>query len=173
MNNYSVAQGGSDIFSMLTNEVYTPAKMSTGFMSTLRTDNSAMGVPFSGYGLFWTQDDVAKMVKLLNNDHGVVNGVQILSPSMLDDTMQKNSADHGLVTSGTVPFQYNNAFWAAPPSQFTQYTCPIYIPFMSGYGGITIAMAPNGATYYYFSDNNEFSWYNAINETNKINPMCP
>src|SRR5258706_5500128 len=93
MNNYSVAQGGSDIFSVLTNEVYTPAKMSTGFMSTLRTDNSASGVPFSGYGLFWTQDDVAKMVRLLNNDHGVANGVQILSPGMLDDTMQKNAND--------------------------------------------------------------------------------
>lgn len=113
------------------------------------------------------------MVKLLNNDYGVVNGVQILNLSMLDDTIQKNANDRGLVTSGTVPFQYSNAFWAAPPSQFTQYTCLVYIPFMSGYGGITIAMAPNGATYCYFSDNNEFSWYNAINETNKTNPMCP
>jgi len=27
---------------------------------------------------------------------------------------------------------------------------------MSGYGGITVVMAPNGATYYY-SDNEEFS----------------
>lgn len=113
------------------------------------------------------------MVKLLNNDHGVINGTQVLQPSMLDDTMQKNSSDRGVVTSGTSAFQYNNSFWAAPPSQFTQYSCQVYMPFMSGYGGITIAMAPNGAAYYYFSDNGEFSWYNAINETNKINPMCP
>ncbi len=172
-NNYLQAQGGGDIWSMLVNEVYQPAHMSAGFLTTLRTDDSATGVPFSGYGLFWTQDDVAKMAKLLNNDHGVSNGVQVLSPSMLDDTLQRNPNDRGMVTSGTTAFQYNNAFWAAPPSQFPQYTCPIYIPFMSGYGGITVAMAPNGATYYYFSDNNEFSWYNAINETNKINPMCP
>ncbi|MCL4529978.1 MAG: hypothetical protein M1282_11255 [Chloroflexi bacterium] len=172
-NNYLESQGGGDIWSMLVNEVYAPAHMSTGFMTTLRTDDSVTGVPFSGYGLFWSQDDVAKMAKLLNNDHGVVNGTQVLQPNMLDDSMQRNPNDRGVDTSGTPTFKYNNTFWAAPPSQFTQYSCPVYIPFMSGYGGITVAMAPNGATYYYFSDNNEFSWYNAINETNKINPMCP
>ncbi|MFD1662658.1 hypothetical protein ACFSL4_31915 [Streptomyces caeni] len=43
---------------------------------------------------------------------------------------------------------------------------------MSGFGGITVAMAPNGATYCYFSDNDEYSWSGAVNETDKINPMC-
>ena len=174
MNNYLVARGGgSDIFDILQDEVYIPARMSAGFMTTLRTDNDRTGVPFSGYGLFWTQDDLAKMARLLNNDHGMIGGVQILQPGMLDDTMQKNPADRGMTTSGAVPYKYNNGFWAAPPDQFPQYNCSVYIPFMSGYGGITVAMAPNGATYYYISDNNEFSWYNAINETDKINKMCP
>ena len=44
---------------------------------------------------------------------------------------------------------------------------------MSGYGGITVALMPNGATYYYFSDNEEYNWYTAVNETNNISPMCP
>ena len=174
MNNYLVAQGGgTDIFNLLRDEVYIPAKMSAGFMTTLRTDNSPSGVPFSGYGLFWTQDDLAKMAKLLNNDHGMASGRQVLQPGMLDDTMQKNAADRGVTTTGIMPFLYNNGFWAAPPAEFPQFTCPTYIPFMSGYGGITVAMAPNGATYYTISDNNEFYWYDAIDETNKINPMCP
>ena len=38
---------------------------------------------------------------------------------------------------------------------------------MSGYSGITTVMMPNGVTYYYFSDKEEFSWYNAVHETNK------
>lgn len=42
---------------------------------------------------------------------------------------------------------------------------------MSGYGGITVAMMPNGATYYYFSDNNEFSWSAAVAEADKLAPM--
>lgn len=53
-NNYLQAQGDGDIWNMLVNEVYTPAKMSAGFMTTLRTDDSATGVPVAGYGLFWT-----------------------------------------------------------------------------------------------------------------------
>jgi hypothetical protein len=43
---------------------------------------------------------------------------------------------------------------------------------MSGYGGITVLLLPNGATYYIFSDGNEFSWYAAVNEINKIAPLC-
>ena len=69
-------------------------------MSSLRTDNSATGAPFGGYGLFWT-------------------------------------------------------------------------PFMSGYGGIRVVMLPNGPTYYYFGDNDEFSWFDAVNESNILKPMCP
>jgi hypothetical protein len=34
-------------------------------------------------------------------------------------------------------------------------------------------MMPNGSTYYYFSDNDEFSWYDAVEEANKLKPMCP
>jgi hypothetical protein len=59
------------------------------------------------------------------------------------------------------------------PSEFPQYSCSFWVPFMSGYGGITVVMAPNGATYYYFSDNEEFSWYNPVHEMNKLSPYCP
>ena len=92
---------------------------------------------------------------------------------MLADSMQKNAADRGVDTTGAPVFKYNNGFWAKPYSTADGYTCSFYVPFMSGYGGITVAMAPNGATYYYFSDNEEYSWNNAINETNKLSPMCP
>lgn len=174
MNNYNIAQGGTDIWTMLVNEVYVPAGMSRGFMTTLRTDNSPTGVPYAGYGEFWTRDDLAKLVRLLNNTHGVAGGTQILQPAMLDDAMQDDPTDRGLPTS-TQPFLYNNGFWAKQftPAEFPQYSCTFYVPFMSGYGGITIAMMPNGATYYYISDNAEFSWYNAVNETDKLIDECP
>jgi hypothetical protein len=44
----------------------------------------------------------------------------------------------------------------------------VYVPFMSGFGGITAAMLPNGATYYYFSDNDEFGWLAAAAQTYKL-----
>jgi len=176
MNNYLQTQEGSgaDIFNMVNNEVYAAIKLSAG-VSTIRTDNGTTGKPFGGYGLFWNRDDIAKVAKLLNNDNGMANGTQLLQSAMLQDSMQKDATDRGIDTTGTPVFKYNNAFWAKnmTPSEFPQYSCSFYIPFMSGYGGITVAMAPNGATYYYFSDNEEFSWYNGINETNKLSPMCP
>jgi len=177
MNNYLQSQegGGADIFNMVRDEVYTPIKLSAGTLTTLHTDNATTGKPFGGYGLYWTQDDIAKVAILLNNQNGIVNGAQILNASMLNDSLQKNPADRGIDTTGTVAFKYNNGFWAKnmTPAEFPQYSCSFWIPFISGYGGIPVAMSPNGATYYYFSDNEEYSWYDAVNETNKLSPMCP
>lgn len=176
MNNYLQAQEGTgaDIFNMVKNEVFNPIKLTTG-VSTIRTDNSNTGAPFGGYGLFWTQDDIAKVAKFLNNDNGYANGSQILQVDMLADSMQDDSSDRGLDTTGNTGFKYNNGFWAEDftPAAFPQYSCTFYAPFMSGYGGITVVMMPNGATYYYFSDNDEFSWYNAVHEANKLSPHCP
>ncbi|MFO7539944.1 MAG: hypothetical protein R6X32_18045, partial [Chloroflexota bacterium] len=129
---------------------------------------------WGGYGLFWTQDDVAKIVTLLNNDGGVVGGTQLLHPQILADAMQKNPNDRGLTTANQ-PFMYNNGFWAREftPAQFPEYNCTFWTPFMSGYGGITVVMMPNGSTYYYFSDNDEFAWFSAVSESNNILSHCP
>jgi hypothetical protein len=43
---------------------------------------------------------------------------------------------------------------------------------MSGYGGISILLLPNGAVYYKFTDANEYNWYNAVHEINKLKPNC-
>lgn len=174
MNNYLQTQEGSgaDIFNMVKNEVYAPIHLSAG-VSTIRTDNAPTGAPFGGYGLFWTQDDIAKVAKFLNNDNGYANGLPILSSAMLDDSMQRNPNDRGMTTSGSTAFKYNNGFWAKDFTPADGYSCTFWAPFMSGYGGITVVMMPNGVTYYYFSDNDEFNWYNAVHEANKLSPHCP
>jgi hypothetical protein len=175
MNTYLQSQlgGGTDIFNMVRDEVYLPIKLSAGTMTSLRTDNSPTGTPFGGYGLFWTQDDIAKIARLLNNDNGMANGLQLLQTDMLADSMQKDATDRGLDTTGRPVFKYNNGFWAKEFTSTDGYTCSFYTPFMSGYGGITVVMMPNGATYYYFSDNQEYSWYGAVSEANKLSPHCP
>ncbi|MBL8063015.1 MAG: hypothetical protein JNK32_08365 [Anaerolineales bacterium] len=174
MQNYLNAQGGGgDIFNMLRDEVFIPLKLSAGTMTSLRTDNSATGQAFAGYGLFWIQDDIAKVSLLLNNQNGMIDGSQILQPDMLADSMQDDPSDRGMNTTGTPVFKYNNGFWAKEFTSADGYTCSFYTPFMSGYGGITVVMMPNGATYYYFSDNEEYSWSSSVNEANKLAPHCP
>lgn len=42
---------------------------------------------------------------------------------------------------------------------------------MSGHGGITIAMLPDGVTYYHLMNNEDFNSYNAVHGRNKLSPM--
>ena len=41
-----------------------------------------------------------------------------------------------------------------------------------GVSGNVVALFPNGITYYYFSDNREFTWDAALRESDKIIPLC-
>jgi hypothetical protein len=176
MNNYLIKQEGSgvDIFNMVRDEVFIPIGLSAGSLTTLRTDNNPAGIPFGGYGLFWTVDDIAKLSLFLNDYDGKLNDVQILEPGLLHEALQKDPENRGLNTTGVPIFKYNHGFWAKEwtSSEARNFTCSFWTPFMSGYGGITVVLMPNGSTFYYFSDNNEFFWYDAITESNKLKPMC-
>ena len=81
-------------------------------------------------------------------------------------------SDRGL----TIPSQglrYNNSFWARNIAQ--EIGCPgeLWVPFMSGYGGITLLLLPNGMSYYVFSDNGTFEWIEAAREAHAISSLCP
>jgi hypothetical protein len=43
---------------------------------------------------------------------------------------------------------------------------------MSGYGGISVVLLPDGDAYYYFSDSGVFRFTEVIQYLNKINPIC-
>jgi hypothetical protein len=164
---------GADLFAMLRDEVLIPAGVGPDALTSLRTGNSADGTPFGGYGMFWTQDDIAKVAKLVTVDGGAAGGEQLLHPGLLDATMQRDPDDRGMTTTGDTPFRYNNAFWAR---EFTAADDPSYasafsVPFMSGFGGITVALMPNGSSYYVFSDGNEFAWADVVAESHKLAPM--
>ena len=146
---------------MLRDEVLKPAKVGPDSLTTVRTDNSPTGAPFGGYGMFWTQDDIAKVAKLLAVDHGVAGGQPGAAPGPARrDAAEATPPTVALTTSGPTPFHYNNGFWALDFMQRDDpaYTSPFSVPFMSGFGGITVALMPNGSSYYVFSDNNEFAW---------------
>ena len=57
-------------------------------------------------------------------------------------------------------------------AEFPQYHCDFWVPMMSGYGGNSVLLLPNGATFYIFSDGGEWEWFGAVNEINKIAPFC-
>jgi hypothetical protein len=163
--------GQADIFQFVVDEVYKPLGIGPGFFSTMRTaDDNWQGQPEGGYGLFWTPDDVVKISLFLNNSDGKINGVQILDPGLLAASLQRDSKDRGLTVSGRT--MYNNAFWASQYSRSQGYDCDFWVTEMQGISGNVIAFFPNGITYYYFSDNQEFSWNNALKQADFLAPIC-
>jgi len=173
-------KGGDDLFNLVRDSVYRPIHWSKGGLSTIRTDDSETGQPSGYFGLFYIQDDVVKIARFLNEGQGKIDGKQVLDPERVRDSIFQNPNSLGLPVSdqghGTLTgsFHYNNAFWAKhmTPAEFPQYTCDFWVPFMSGFGGISILLLPNGAVYYVFSDGNEFNWYNGVHEINKLKPYC-
>jgi hypothetical protein len=181
MNVYLQKQGGgSDLFNLVRDTVYKPIHLSKGGLTTIRTDDSETGRPAGYFGLFYIQDDIAKIGRFLNEGQGKINGKQVLDPDRLQESLFRKTSSLGLPVpdEGKVPvsgtFHYQNGFWGKhiTPAEFPQYACDFWIPYMSGYGGISILLLPNGAVYYIFTDANEFNWYNAVHEISKLRPYC-
>lgn len=173
LHNYlqTLAGPDADIFNFLVDEIFTPIQISPGAHTTLRTkDTNWQGQPYGGYGLWWIPDDIAKITNFLNVDKGAVAGEQILHPGLLAAAMQSDPDDRGVdIDSRT---KYNNAFWARLYTQRDGYDCEFWVPHMLGYSGIVIVMMPNGSSYYYASDNQDFTWLEALKESNKIALLC-
>ena len=174
LHNYLQRVEGSqaDIFEFLVDEVFIPIKVGPGAHSTVRTkDNNWQGQPYGGYGLWWIQDDIAKITNFLNVDRGAAGGKQLLHPEYLAAALQLDPSDRGVNIDSRA--KYNNAFWARMYDQQEGFQCEFWVPQMLGYSGIVIIMMPNGSSYYYASDNREFTWFDALTESNKIAPHCP
>lgn len=174
-------QGASaDLFTMMSNDVYVPLQTSQGFQTTLRTGNSATGAPFGYAGLFYNIDDVAKIGQFVNTGTGVIAGNPVIDPARLQDALFRTSNPGLPVPDIDKPtykntWVYNHNFWGKKVTQaeFPTISCAFTIPFMSGYGGITVMPLPNGATYYVFDDAYEFPIDAAITQINKLVPYCP
>ncbi|HKM68053.1 MAG TPA: hypothetical protein VJX70_12870 [Candidatus Acidoferrum sp.] len=197
MNAFLRQQRGksADIFELVRDDVYKPLKLSAGGLTTIRTDNSAKGAPSGYYGLFFNQDDIAKLGNFLNTSNGTLNSSQVLEPGRLKEALFRapNAADVGVpilgsssasalgppqlgnkspVTSNTR--RYSHGFWGKQitTAEFPQYSCNFWVSLMAGYGGDIVALLPNGTTFYIFSDGHEFPFVDSVQEISKLAPMC-
>lgn len=173
LHNYLQTKEGpqADLFQFVVDEVYRPLGLGPGVFSTMRTaDDGWQGQAEGGYGLWWIPDDIAKIATLLNNDGGAIGGVQVLDADLLAAALQRDPGDRGVRIDGRR--MYNNAFWANRYTQADGFDCEFWVPQMLGVSGNVVALMPNGVTYYYFSDNQEFTWDAALREADKIIPFC-
>jgi len=157
-----------DLFDdVVVTEMWRPLGFNPGSFSSRRTYDP-VAQPFGGYGLTYVRDDVAKLATFLGRDHGRIGGVQVLDPWRLAASKQADPADLGVTwTAG----RYKTSLWAQDKS--AEAGCPQWVPYLSGYGGITIALLPNGAAYYFFSDGGSFDWDRAFIEAHSLRSGCP
>ena len=198
MNSYLKQRKGADadIFDLVRDDVFAPLHVNSGGMTTIRTDNSPAGAPTGYYGLFFSRDDVAKIGSFLNNDGGVIDGVQVLEPDRLKESLFRsdNAADVGVpilggsagsalgppklgsgAAAGPNSRRYGHGFWGKhfTPVEFPEYQCDFWVTLMAGYGGNIVVLLPNRSTLYVFSDGREFPWVDFVREISKLAPMCP
>ena len=170
MNNFLKDKFGqdADVYEFLHEQAFTQLGLSPLSRWTQRTyDERAQ--PFTGYGLIFHADDLVKIASSLNSNSTVAG---LLAGDGLNAAMFRGSNHQSDFKNLYGKVAYNNGFWGFDAS--TAIDCPVqtWIPFMSGYGGIVVAMFPDGGVYYYFSDSGQHSFKNAAAEANKALNYC-
>jgi hypothetical protein len=162
---------GRDIFTdILIGEIFKPVGTSPTSHVSRRTYD-AVQQPFTGWGLAFLSDDVARLAQFLNVDDGKLNGQTLFDSSQFNAALQRDPADRGLGL--LLDYKYNNGFWAREIKSNMNCSSDLWVPFMSGFGGITILLLPNDTAYYVFSDNDTYLWMKAAQESHRIRSMCP
>ena len=173
MNGFLRSQRGAsaDFFrDLLADELWKSLKLSPAAGVTRRTYDAA-AQPFTGYGLTLHRDDIVKLATFLSLDGGRIDGKQVLDPQMLRAALQRDPEDPGLRAAHD-GFRYHNGFWAYDAARVLGCRGPVWVPYMSGFGGLQVVMFPNRTIYYYVSDGGEFRWAAAAAEANRIRRFC-
>jgi hypothetical protein len=162
---------GADLYKdVLVDPIFHALHLNPAIDVTRRSYDSVRE-PFTGWGLTLHRDDIAKLADFLSIDGGKIAGKQMLDPGMLAASLQRDPANPGLPGS-SADIRYNNSFWAWNAQSVLGCKAPAWIAFMSGYGGIVVAMMPNRITYYYVSDGGRYAWAKAAAEANRMSPFC-
>ena len=168
---YKRLTGKDDLYSnLLASDLWRKLGLSSLLQQSKRTYDEQQQT-FTGWGLTYLSADIVKIVKYLHQQNRLVSGPKTLDPSMLSIVLQteKNQLNRSV---GAKKLVYNYGFRGLEVSQSLGCKKEKWIPFMSGYGGITIAMISPDVLYYNFSDNYQFLWLDAVIELNKQFPIC-
>jgi hypothetical protein len=160
----------ADITSVLVApDLWRPMGLGSG-VEVMRRTRDPVAQPFTGYGLLLEPDDVAKLARFFASTNPLPG--QLLDPAMYRAALQRDPADRGLRASADGSLLYNHGFWAVRVAGLPGCEADLYVPFMSGYGGISLVLMPNDVAYYYFSDGGDFRFLRAVREAARVRPFC-
>ncbi|MEM6914690.1 MAG: serine hydrolase domain-containing protein, partial [Pseudomonadota bacterium] len=173
MRSYLAQQRGRDVdiyHELIAKPLNDLLGLSPAAQETRRTTDNVRQ-PYVGWGLTFLAEDVAKLGAALSGPSASDGMIALFGADALAGALQQNPNDRGL-RAPAEPLRYNNGFWSYDAATPLSCKASVPIPFMSGYGGISVVMMPNGVTYYYFSDNEEFAWAQAVIAADRYSPIC-
>jgi hypothetical protein len=168
LNNYLQSNSNrKDYF----NDVLIPFLESNNLSQTSQSvlaTNDNINQSYTGWGMFFLRSDLDRLSTIIHN----IKNNSSTQLTYLYDALNPNN-NNSLLAIPSVNIYYNNGFWSRKFNKDI-FNCSedVWIPFMSGFGGITFAFFPNGMSYYYFSDGYEFAWESAIFSSHSIKPFC-
>lgn len=152
---------------LLYQQLFKPLGLSPALQWTQRTYDE-VSQAFTGFGLLFHNDDVARIAQILNPDPAINKPI---SGTDFDTAMFRTGSPWHTVP-GPNGLAYSNGFWGVDVSEWIACPGETWIPFMSGYGGISVAIFPHGGVYYYFTDSDQHGFRKAAVEINKALNYC-
>ena len=155
-------------------QIFAPLGLSPTASVTRRTYD-AVAQPFTGWGLTFKPADIARLGTFYGVEHGAVHGRTLLDPALLDEALQRNANARGLAVTGFPNLRYQHGFWARNMRNVLGCEHDTWVPFMSGFGGISLVLFPNGVVYYNFADDGQlasFDWAAPAREVRKLGDYC-
>ncbi|QDP02691.1 serine hydrolase [Thalassotalea sp. PS06] len=156
-------------YDFVVEQLFKPLALSPTTWTTRRSLGD-IGQPFTGYGLNLLPADIAALA-----DAAYAKPANTLSAHK---AWQHILATKAQLTNETHPaifapnFAYAQGFWFQDIAEVLNCAKPTWVPFMSGYGGITVAFLPKQITYYVFADNHNHQWAQALVAIDAIIPLC-
>ena len=137
-------------------------------LATVRRTADERAQPLAGYGLYFEPADVARIAQLLDPGSPLAG----VDEGLFREALQRDPARRGQPVPGEPALLYQHGFWALRVEELPGCEAPVYVPFLSGYGGISVVLMPNGVSYFYFSDGGDFRFARAVRESARIRPYC-
>ena len=159
---------GQDLYAWLVEHVFAPLRLSDAARDGLRTIGGT-SQHFGSHGSWWLPSDIVLLARMLQ-DHASGARDDLLDATRVQRALQRTPEAQGVLAGEGL--YYHRGFWALEVTRAQGFPCDRRIPFMSGFGGITVVLLPNDAIYYVFSDNAEFAWLSAARELSKLGDFC-
>lgn len=166
----------ADFFNdIIVKDIFEPLGLSATAKWTRRTYDD-VAQPFTGWGLLLNRNDFSKLVWFIGGHNKTLQPQDIFAADYYNSVMQKD--DSGMVAgqifrpNANGLIKYNKGFWAYNIQQKLGCNTEKWLPFMSGYGGLSAVILPNEMGFYNVSDGGKHAFVNALYELNKIRPLC-